>query len=117
MNARILAQPEIHLAVTGIDRDHTRGAVLQETVRESSGGSADIEAYLSVNIDFPVFEGAFKFESTAADIFQVFAEQPDCRVDCNLRPSLVEFLLVDQDLARENQGLSAFSRAGQSTIK
>jgi len=117
MNARILAQPEIHLTVTGIDGDHTSGAMLQQTIRESTRGSADIETYLALDIDFPVFQSAFKFESAAADIFQVFAQQPNCGIRGDLRARLIELLVIDQDFPGENESLGAFSGGSQPTIK
>jgi hypothetical protein len=63
-----------------------------------------------------VFERAFKFESATARIFQIFAEQPDCRVNRDLRASFVDFLVVHQNFPSENEGLSALSRGSQSTI-
>jgi len=65
--------------------------MLQQAIGKSSGGSADIETYLALDIDSPVFERAFKFKSATADIFQIFAEQPDCRVNRDLRASLSTF--------------------------
>ena len=47
-HARILAQPEIHLAITGIDGDHARRAALQQAIGEATGGRSDIETNLAL---------------------------------------------------------------------
>ncbi len=46
--AGIVAQFEIHLAITGIDRNHFRGAMLQHAVAESPGRRADIKTNLAL---------------------------------------------------------------------
>src|SRR5580658_724000 len=108
-NARILAQLEIHLPVTRVDRDHASCAVLQQAIGEPTGGGADVEANSARNIYIPVLKGAFKFQSAAANILQIFAEQPDRRVGQNLGAGFLDLLVVNQHFPRENQGLGAFS--------
>ena len=76
-NARILAQLEIHLPVARVDRDHRRRAVLQQTIGESSGRGANIEANLAPYIDVPMLKRALQLQSAAADILQIFAQQPN----------------------------------------
>ncbi len=70
----VLAQFEIHLSVAGVDGDHARRTVLQQTVGESTGRGPDIEADFSLDIDLPIFKSALKFKSSTADVLQVFAE-------------------------------------------
>src|SRR4029077_12104145 len=78
--------------------------------------SAHIETILARDIDLPVFKCAFKFKSAAAYILEVFAEQPDCRIPHHLCASLVEFLIVDQHLSRENKSLGTCSGGDESAI-
>ena len=44
VDARIVAQPRVQLAVADVDADDVRGAVLQQAVGEAAGGLADVEA-------------------------------------------------------------------------
>ena len=93
------------LDVTGVDRDHTRGSVLEQAVREASGGGAHIKADFAGNVDPPIFESAFQLQTAAADIFQIFAKQPDCCFRSHLRAGFLKLLIVDQHLAGENERL------------
>ena len=91
--------------------------MLQQTVRKAAGGSADIETDLARDVDMPVFKRALKFEPAPADILQIFAEQPDHGVLCDLRTRLVELLVVNQYFSRENESLGPLSRGGESAIE
>src|SRR5437879_543647 len=89
--------------------------MLEQAVSEAAGGCANVEADLAVDGDFPVVESTLQLETSAAHIFQILAEQADDRSRGNLCPGLVDFLLVDQHLACQNEPLSALARGSQST--
>ena len=44
LDARVVAKAPVELAVADVERDHPRGAALQQAVGEAAGGSADVEA-------------------------------------------------------------------------
>src|SRR5581483_7861067 len=54
--ARIRAQAGGDLPVTGVDCDHPGGAMLQKTVGEAAGGSADIHADFLFYINVPMMQ-------------------------------------------------------------
>src|SRR5271165_224079 len=57
-----------------------------------------------------------QFKPAPAHILQIFAEQTNLRIVCDLRPGFLDFLIVDEHLARENQGLRALAGCSQSAI-
>jgi Mg-chelatase subunit ChlI len=65
--------------------------VLQQTIGEAAGGSADIETDLARDVDVPVFERALQFEAAPADVLQIFAEQPDRASSATCAPALSSF--------------------------
>ncbi len=115
-NARVLAQSEIHLPVTRIDRNHSCRSALQQAISKASGGRANVETKLSLNVDLPMFEGTFEFESAAADVFQIFPQQTDDGILRNLCACFVDLLLVDQYFPRNDKSLGAFSRGSEGTV-
>ena len=63
-----------------------------------------------------MLQSALQFESAAADILQIFAEQADRSIVRNLSAGFFDLLLVDQHFARENQSLRALARRGESAF-
>src|SRR5260370_15663370 len=53
-NTRIVAQAEIHLAITAVYGNHLGGAVLQHAAAEASRGSTDVETDFALQIDLPL---------------------------------------------------------------
>jgi hypothetical protein len=104
-----VAQVEIHLAVTRIDGDDTTCSMLQKTIREAAGGRADVEADFARDVDLPVFQSALQFDSTAAHILQIFAEKSNYRFGINLSARLFNFLVIDENLSCQNEGLGSFA--------
>jgi hypothetical protein len=49
-----------------------------------------------------VLQGALKFETTSANVAEIFSEQANAGDLLHRSSSLVAFLIVNQDLAREN---------------
>src|SRR5882724_1982969 len=94
LHSRIVAKFGIDLPASGVDGDETRCSVLQQAIREAAGGSANINAGLSADVDTPVFKPLFELQSAAADVAQVFAEQTDAGVIKNRSAGFFDFLLV-----------------------
>ena len=67
-HARIVAQFPIELAVADVDGPDARRAALQQAIRESAGGRADIEADQPVDIDREMIQRGGQLESAAADV-------------------------------------------------
>ncbi len=63
-----------------------------------------------------MIEGALQFESAAADVLEIIAEQSDNALRGNLRAGFLNFLIVDQHLACENESLGPFARCGQGAV-
>ncbi len=101
-DACILTQAEIDLAVAGIDCDHACSAALEKTIGKSSGRSSDVEADFACDIDLPVRESFLQFETAAADILEIFAEQADVGGGVHGGSSFFDFLSVDQYLSGED---------------
>src|ERR1035438_2046729 len=112
----MVPQAEIHLAITGVDRNHLRGAMLQHAVAESAGGGADVKTHLTVEIDPPVLQSFLKFEAAPADVTQIVAEQAKRRGGVDGSPGFVNLLLVDQSFAGEIARWRAFARGRQATL-
>src|SRR6267143_6995861 len=66
-DARILPQFPVDLLRVHINGVDTRGAVLQETVREPSRRRADVQANTSSGIDREISKRAFQFDAAPAD--------------------------------------------------
>src|SRR5208337_1248108 len=100
-NARVVAQPEIHLPVSGIHGNHSGGAVLQHAVAEASSGSPDVQTNFALEIDAPVLKRLLQFKSATADVSEILAQQAQYRrrAGVNRCACLLDFLLVDQDLS------------------
>jgi len=62
------------LPMAGIDPDDASGTSLQQTIHESAGRSANIQAHAAGHVDSPMIKRAFKFETTSAHVFEVFIE-------------------------------------------
>ena len=50
-DALVVAQPRVQLAVADVERDHPRGAALEQAVGEAAGRGADVEAVLAGGVD------------------------------------------------------------------
>src|SRR5947208_133867 len=67
-DARIGAEALVQLAVADVDRDHARGAALQQDVREAPGGRADVEAVAAARVDAERIEGVRQFRPATRDV-------------------------------------------------
>jgi hypothetical protein len=110
VHPRIVPEAEIHLAVAGVHGNYTRSTMLLHAICKSAGRSSDIQTDLALQVDVPVFQSAFQFDSAAADIAQVFTEQPQGCVGVNCGARFLDLLLVDQDFSSEDQRLRTFAR-------
>src|SRR5581483_10876591 len=115
-DARVVPEFHVDLAIASVDGDHTRGSVLEETVGEAPGGGTDVHAGGAANIDVPMLEGALEFESAAADITKIVAEQTDGRIGINGGARLFNLLFVDEDAAGDDQRLGALAGRSESAV-
>jgi hypothetical protein len=104
------------LTVAGIDGEDSGGSVLEHAVGESTGRGSDVEAETVVEVDVPVGEGGFEFKSAAADVTEIGAEETDGSIGDDGGARLVLLLLVDEDAASEDDGLSAFAGRSEATL-
>lgn len=115
-DARIVAERLGDLAITGVDGENTLGAVLQHAVGEAAGGGANVETEAPAQIDVPVSEGSFELESATADVAQIAAEEADGGIGGDRVAGLIEFLLIDEDAAGEDEGLGALAGGGEAEV-
>ena len=116
MDARFVAELHRDLAEAGIDGDYMGGAMLEEAVRKSAGGSANIEAGAVEDVDVPTIERRGKFEAATTDVRLVFSEEPDARVGEDGGTGLVDFLFGDEDPTGENEGAGVLAAGNQGAI-
>src|SRR6185295_13694262 len=64
--SRVGAQPVINLVMTNIKSDNVSSAVLEQTVGESAGGRANVQAFKSIYIDCKFTQSGFEFEAAAS---------------------------------------------------
>jgi hypothetical protein len=69
-----------------------------------------------VEVDVRVVEGGFEFESATADVAEVGTEEADGGIIGDGGARLVLLLLVDEDAASEDDGLSAFAGESEATL-
>ena len=61
-------------------------------------------------------EGGLKFETAAADVGHVVAEQADGGIGCDGGAGLVDFLFVDEDAAGEDEGAGARAALDEAAL-
>ena len=105
-----------NLAVAGIDGEDLGCAVLEHAIGESARGGSDVEAEAVEKVDVPVGEGSFEFESASANVTEVGAKEADGGIGRDGGAGLVLLLLVDEDAASEDDGLSAFAGGSQTAV-
>ena len=106
-DSRVVAQFPIELAGSDVDRVDAGGAALQETIGESTGGGADIEADFAGDLNAEMIERRLQLQSAASDIAWLLG-QLDLRIRCDCVAGLVYLLAVDEDFASEYQRLCLF---------
>jgi len=115
--ARVGAELHGDLTEAGVDGRDMRGAVLEETVGESAGRSADVKAGAIVDVDAPVVEGVGELEASTADVGLVFAKEADGGVRGDGCTGLIDFLPCYEDTAGENEGAGALAAGDKGTIR
>jgi len=116
VDARVGAELHGDLAEAGVDGGDVGCAVLQETVSEATGGSADVEAETAGDSDRPVGERACQLEAAAADVLLFFAEQTDGGVLSDGGAGLVDFLVADEHAAGKDEGAGTGSAGDQRAL-
>ena len=66
-HARVVAQPRVQLAVADVDRDHARGAALEQAVGEAAGRGADVERSRARRVDAERLERVRELLAAARD--------------------------------------------------
>jgi len=115
-NTRVVAKLHGDLAESGVDRGYVRGAALQKAVGEAARGCADIEAGSACDVDFPVVESGLEFETAAADIGHVVAEEANGGIGCDGGAGFVDFLFVDEYAAGEDEGTGALATLDEASV-
>jgi hypothetical protein len=90
--------------------------VLQKAISESSGRGANIQAIVCSNINIPVLQSSLKLETTATHVSQIFSEQANRTVERDLCTGFLNFLAIDQNLARKDERLRPLSRWHERTF-
>ena len=67
-HARVVAEPRVELPVADVERDHARGAALEQDVREPAGRGAEVEAVEARRIDAERVERVGELEPGARDV-------------------------------------------------
>ena len=67
-HARVVAEPRVQLAVADVERDHARGAALQQDVGEAAGRGAEVEAVEPGGVDAEAVERVGELEPGARDV-------------------------------------------------
>jgi len=116
-HAGMAAQHRIHLPITGINRKHLRGAVLQEAVGKAAGGSTDVEARQSLHREMPIHEGMGQLQAAATNKGRIIAKNAERYIGLDRCASFVNLLLVNQYPARKYQCLCSLSRESQPAFE
>src|SRR5580698_1074004 len=115
-DAGVVAELHGDLAEAGVEGGDVGCAVLEKAVGEAAGGGADVEAGAAGDGDLPMVEGGFQLEAAAADVALLFAEQTDGGVGGDGGARLVDFLLVDQDAAGEDERAGTLAAGHEGTL-
>ena len=115
-DAGVGAEFPVDLSGAGIDSVDAEGAVLEETIGEAAGGSADVETDFAGGIDMEVGESGFEFEAAAADVFEGFGDF-DARGFGDGVAGFMGFLAVHGDFAGEDEGLGFFAGIDELAVE
>ena len=113
-DARVGAQPPVELVVPDVERDHARGAVLQQDVGEAAGGRADVERRDALDAHLKCFERMRELDAAAADPRMIGLAHVDVGGLVDERAGLRHAHAVDVDVARQQHGPRSFSRLRES---
>ena len=98
----------IHLIGADVEGVDDAGTALEEAVRKTAGGGADVEADFIGNVDLPVVQGGFHFQAAAADEARL-GEKFDFCIFRDFATGFVRLLPVEEHLPREDERLSFFA--------
>src|SRR6266403_2942694 len=115
-DARILPQFPVNLFCVDINGVDTRGAVLQETIREPPCRRADVQTNTFSGVDRELSKRAFQFDAAAADELLGPVCQFDLRVSGDGGAGFVGPLAVYLDFTREDHGKSFLQRPGNPAL-
>jgi hypothetical protein len=90
--------------VTDINRHHTHGSALQQTIGESSGRSANVQANFASHIHSKKIQSSRQLKTTAADKRHGFFHRQRS-FDGNQLPGFFQPLFVAEHLSGQNQSL------------
>ena len=110
-HAGILAQLRVELAVADVERDHARGAGLEEAVGEAAGRGADVETVLAGDVEAESLERGSELLAAARD-------EARARGDLELRAllDLLAGLRVPLDAPGEHERLRLRAALGEPAL-
>ena len=110
------AQAPCQLAVAhvhSVDLDRT---ILQHTIGEAAGGSADVHADLAFGRQREALHGFFQLEPAPADIADIVAAHFHLGILFDHFAGLVHLLLVDKDDTGHDHGLGTFTALDEAVL-
>jgi len=88
--------------------------MLQQAVGKTAGRGAHVETGLAVHIDVPMLKRLFQFESAAAHVLVILAQQADFGVYGDCGACLFDLLAVYQHPSGEDECLRARPRGARA---
>src|SRR5262245_42596497 len=107
----VVPQPRMELAVAHVERDHVRGAVLQQTVGEAACRRADVESARSRDVDVEVRQRVLELLAATGDIAGRLLDDELCAL-----VDLLARLLVSPHAAREHERLRLRAAVGEPAL-
>jgi hypothetical protein len=114
-DAGVLAQFPGELAAADVDGVDELGAVLEEAIREASGGGADIHGDGVGDVDLEGLEGVFEFGSAAADVAG-WGGDFELVVGLDFAAGFIGDLAIEADGAGEDEALGLFAAGGEALL-
>ncbi len=115
-NTGIPAELPIQLMGAHVDGKDLARAALQEAVREPARRGADVQAGFPFRRDPKMRQRSLQLHSTAAHVPERLTQQAKLRFGIRQGTALLDFLLVDQHLARQDHGLRLGARLRQAAL-
>lgn len=107
-NSAVTPEALSKLVVSDVYSVNEARAALQHAVREPAGGRTDVDGYSIDKVEREVLDGSRKLFSAPSNILQPHPSEANSSVDWHLRAGFIDWLVVDQHVAGENQCLRLF---------
>ncbi len=103
--------------MAGVDGNHPRCPVLEQTIRETARGSSHVKTDFTRDLNVPMLKRFLELEATTADVLQIFAQQTNIRIRVHTGAGFFYFLPADKNLACQDQRLRPLARTCQSAFQ